>query len=192
MTKYKYGIVNNRMILRIVGLMMISFSLFLYFLFRFVDLDLSNKFIIIILVFILLLGSLIIWLRTKNFKDNFHLSINGIESEHHDIIKWEDIKYCSWETYRGGIYIYLKLKNKKQVSISRNSSRKGYSNDYNELRNLFEEIKTFRENLSENEKFQIYEDKLTNSMQNCEILIKIILVAIILVAIMIKYGIKGY
>lgn len=192
MTKYKYGIANNRMILRIIGLMMILFSLFIYFLFSSVDLDLSNKFIIIIAVFILSFGSLIIWLWTKKFKDNFHLSSNGIESEHHDIIKWEDIKYCSWETYKGGIYIYIKLKNKKQVSISRISFWKDDLNEFKELRTLFEDIKTFSENLSENEKFQIYENKVTNFRYNCEILIKIALFVILLVAIMIKYGIKDY
>jgi hypothetical protein len=107
---------------------------------------------------------LILWLFFQKNKDVFTLTENGIESENHGIIKWSDIKICSWESVSGNLGIYLILKNKQRLMIGTSSNWKDYSKRLKILMDFFEEIKKYRLKLNNQESFVICKGRITKAI----------------------------
>jgi uncharacterized membrane protein YqjE len=160
MREFNLGIANIGKTLLIAGLTIITGPL-IFFVITKLDrqFPVVNTFISI-LIFIIPFVIFIIWLLIQKYKDVFRVTSAGIESKSHGIIKWQDIDHCSWESIRGSISVYLKLKNKTRISFGV-STWKSYSKGYNELQDFFNEIKKTQENLPEKDKFQIYEERIS-------------------------------
>jgi hypothetical protein len=161
MKQYDLAIANLGKILLIVGLMIAWVPIMTYVIYL-IDMDFLriHTLISIFLILILPFGLFMLIIFSQRKKDVIRLTSYGIESDNHGIIKWSDIDMCSWETPRGTYAIYLKLRTNKWLSIGPSSIWKNYSEKVNDLRNLFDDIKQYRKNLSESDKFRIYEGRI--------------------------------
>ena len=162
MQEYKLAISNAGKILIFALLTILSVPALVYILF-----EIDNQFIRsnpFIMILIILIPALIltIWLITNQNRDGLKISNIGIESNNLGTIKWHEIAFCSWEMIRGSFSVYIKLKDNTRLSVGSLSSWKNYSKGYNELINFFVEIQKINNELPENEKFKIYNGKLSN------------------------------
>jgi len=160
MREYNLGIANIGKTLLIAGLTIITGPLIFFAITKFDYQFPAVNTLISILIFIIPFIFFIIWLLNQKYKDVFKVTSVGIESENHGLIKWQDIDHCSWESIRGSISVYLKLKNKKRLSIGV-STWKGYSKGYNELQDFFNEIQKAQVNLPEKAKIRIYNERIS-------------------------------
>jgi len=161
MTEYNLGIANTGKTLLITGLTIITGPL-IFFIISMLDFQfLKVNILISILIFIIPFVLFIIWLLTQKYKDIVKVTSFGIESEKHGVIKWQEIDHCSWESFRGSLNVYLKLKNKKRLSFGA-SSWKDYSKGYYDLKDFFDEIQKARENLPEKDRFRIFKERISS------------------------------
>jgi hypothetical protein len=161
MREYNLGIANIGKTLWISGLTIITGPLIIFIISKLDYQVVRINTLVSILIIITPVVFLLIWLLTQKYKDFFKVTSVGIESVNHGIIKWQDIDHCSWESYKGSISVYLKLKNKKRLSISA-SALKVYSKGFNELQDFFNEIQKVQENLPEKDKFRISKERISN------------------------------
>ncbi len=183
MRKYNLGIANIGKTLLITGLTIITGPLIFFAITKHDPKFPEANTFISILIFIIPFVIFIIWLLNQKYKDVFKVTSDGIESENHEIIKWQDIDHCSWESIRGSISVYLKLKNKKRLSIGV-STWKDYSKGYNELQAFFNEIQKAQEILTEKDKFQIYNERIS-----CILTVAFIVLMLGLLIVMIVFNV---
>ena len=107
MRKYNLGIANIGKTLLITGLTIITGPLIFFAITKHDPKFPEANTFISILIFIIPFVIFIIWLLNQKYKDVFKVTSVGIESENHEIIKWQDIDHCSWESIRGSISVYL-------------------------------------------------------------------------------------
>lgn len=114
-----------------------------------------------IMTLIALFPTMVLIIRSIINKKKIGLKITemGIESKYKETIKWQEILYCSWETFRGNPSIYLKLKDNTRLSIGPWSTLQNYSQSYEELRIFFKEIQKINNELPTSEKFKVYIEK---------------------------------
>jgi hypothetical protein len=185
MTEYNLGIANIGKTLLITWLTIITGPL-IFFIISILDYQfLKGNILILFLLFIIPFVLFIIWLLTQKYKDIFKVTSIGIESEKHGVIRWQDIDHCSWESFRGSLSVYLKLKNKKRLSFGA-SSWKDYSKGYNELKDFFDEIQKARENLPEKDRFRIFKERISSFFTMGIIIFIIVLLMALIIFNMIK------
>ena len=134
------------------------------------------------IIFLPPIGLLTIWISQLKNKDVFQISDTGIESETHGIIRWEDIRILSWESFRGSIGIYLILKDRKRLMISPSSQWRHYDKGFADLKKFFDEIHMSKKDLLEKNGVKIANGRLTNTFNTGFVifLISFILVMIII------------
>jgi hypothetical protein len=187
MKEYNLGIANTRKILLVAGLTILSvptISLFIFWIN--VNFLKENTLIALFFILILPLSIMTVYLLSQKYKDTFIVSSVGIETRNFGIIQWNEIENCSWESFRGHISVSIKLKNSTRLSIGA-SVLTDYSKGYDELRSFFNEIQQARENLEENDKFEISEDKVSNLFNFVFIVIFLVLL-ITLIVFNLKYS----
>lgn len=142
----------------------------------------KNALIAMAIMFLPPITFLILWIVSQKNKDVFTLTEKGIESEYHGVIKWDDISICSWESLRGNIGIYLKLKSHKRLMIGPTSQWRNVS--HHDLREFFDSIKKHNSDLGVKDCFKIYEYRISN-IENIGLVI--ILISLLLVTIIINF-----
>ncbi len=116
--------------------------------------------VVVLILWIAPLCLFFLWFGLQKYKDIFTLTEVGIETKIHGIIKWDEIKMCSWESIYGSICILFILKNGKLLYITPCQKAKDAEGSAL-LIQLFEEIKNKQKSLPQDQTFRIVEERVS-------------------------------